>query len=143
MKPRRESNHLVLLPCLVFLWLFKVQFSHAADTLIAGEVMRDWEFLESPNKLFRLLFFPLPYSNQHYLGIQYKNYDELKIVWVANQKNPLEDTSGYLNITKDCKLVIKDSWGTSIPISSEKPVTSANTSVTLLNSGNLVLKAGE
>ncbi|PON62127.1 Serine/threonine protein kinase [Trema orientale] len=144
MKPRRESNHLLLFRCLVFsLWLFNVQLSHAADTLTAGEVMRDWQFLESPNKFFRLLFFVPVYSSHHYLGIQSMYSFETKIVWVANRENPLKDTSGYLNITKEGILMINDSNGTSIIINSEKPVTSSNTSVTLLDSGNLVLRAGQ
>lgn len=134
------NGHVVLLHCFVFLWL---RLSHAADTLAAGSVMKDWEFLVSPNNVFKFGFFNPIFSGNRYLGIQYMNYSELKIVWVANRENPLTDSSGYLNITDDGNLIIHDQRGTSITVNSEKPATSSNISVTLLNSGNLVLKEGQ
>ncbi|XP_057500346.1 G-type lectin S-receptor-like serine/threonine-protein kinase At1g67520 [Actinidia eriantha] len=64
------------------------------DTLAVGQAMRDWEFLESANKLFRVLFFSLEVSNSRYLGIQFMNYSmrsngrvQIKLVWVANHGN--------------------------------------------------------
>lgn len=140
MRPKMVNGPVVLLPCFVFLWL---RLSHAADTLAAGSVMKDWEFLVSPNNVFKFGFFNPIFSGNRYLGIQYMNYSELKIVWVANRQNPLTDSSGYLNITEDGNLVIHDQRGTSITVNSEKPATSSNISVTLLNSGNLVLKEGQ
>ncbi|KAF4384353.1 hypothetical protein F8388_004586 [Cannabis sativa] len=145
MKRRWKSNQLFLLPCFVLLWLFNVHLpSHAADTLIAGEIMRDWQFLESPNKIFRLLFFVPTFSNKRYLGIQHMYAFDAKFVWVANREKPLMDTSGYVNINIEGNLVINSNNTTSFIINSSKPATnSSNTSLKLLDSGNLVLKAGE
>ncbi|XP_060674538.1 G-type lectin S-receptor-like serine/threonine-protein kinase B120 [Ziziphus jujuba] len=141
---RRTSSNMVVLLFLVFLWLLHFKLSSAEDTLTPANSIRDWDFLESPNKLFRLRFFNLGYSGDRYLGIQYMNYSDMKIVWVANQENPLNDTSGILNITKDGNLVIGDSHGTSITINSQTPPSmSSNTSAILLDSGNFILKAGE
>ena len=145
MKSKRGKKiNLIFLPCFVFLWLFNIQLSCAADTLTAGKVMRDWEFLVSRNGLFQLQFFQLGSSDKHYLGIQMPNNSIPEdTVWVANRENPLTDTSGYLNITQDGNLVINDSKGTSITINSEKPTTSSNVIAMFLDSGNLVLRAGE
>nr|XP_048323355.1 G-type lectin S-receptor-like serine/threonine-protein kinase At1g11330 [Ziziphus jujuba var. spinosa] len=141
---RRTSRNLVVLLFLVFLWLLHLKLSCAEDTLTTANTIRDWDFLESPNKLFRLRFFNLGYSSERYLGIQFMNYSDMKIVWVANRENPLNDTSGILNITKDGNLVLSDSHGTSITINSEIPPSmSSNTSAILLDSGNFILKAGQ
>nr|XP_048323380.1 G-type lectin S-receptor-like serine/threonine-protein kinase At1g67520 [Ziziphus jujuba var. spinosa] len=141
---RRTSRNLVVLLFLVFLWLLHLKLSCAEDTLTTANTIRDWDFLESPNKLFRLRFFNLGYSSERYLGIQFMNYSDMKIVWVANRENPLNDTSGILNITKDGNLVLSDSHGTSITINSENPPSmSSNTSAILLDSGNFILKAGQ
>ncbi|GFS40951.1 hypothetical protein Acr_00g0071360 [Actinidia rufa] len=142
---RRTEYFKVILSCLVVFWFICFQGLHAADTLTVGQTMRDWEFLESPNKLFRLQFCGLGVSYGRYLGIQYMN-DRLvpaKFVWVANSRIPLADTSGTLNITVDGNLVLTDSNGTFITISVGQPAPSSNISATLLDSGNLVLRSGE
>ncbi|XP_057500842.1 G-type lectin S-receptor-like serine/threonine-protein kinase At1g67520 isoform X1 [Actinidia eriantha] len=145
-KMRRTEYLKRILSCLVVFWFIFVQGLHAADTLTVGQTTRDWEFLESPNKLFRLKFFSLEVSNLRYLGIQYMNdmLDPAKFVWVANSRIPLTDTSGILNITVDGNLVLTDSNGTFSTISAgQLPATSSNTSATLLDSGNLVLRSRE
>ncbi|GFS40947.1 S-locus lectin protein kinase family protein [Actinidia rufa] len=149
-KMRKPEYFKVILSCLVVFWFICFQGLHAADTLTVGQTMRDWQFLESPNKLFRLLFCSLSVSNLRYLGIKDMNYsllvsgeDHIKLVWVANRRNPLTDTSGILNITVDGNLVLTDSNGTFITISVGQPAISSNTSATLLDSGNLVLRSGE
>ena len=148
---RRTEYLFVILSCLFIFWFNCVQVLHAADTLTVGQAMRDREFLESANKLFRFLFFSLEVSNLRYFGIQYMNYslswfsgeDQIKLVWFANSRNPLTDTSGILDITVDGNPVLTDSNGTFITISAGQPAISSNTSVTLLDSGSLVLRSGE
>ncbi|PSS20910.1 G-type lectin S-receptor-like serine/threonine-protein kinase [Actinidia chinensis var. chinensis] len=142
---RRKEYFKVILSFLVAFWFICVQGLHAANTLTFGQTMRDWEFLESPNKLFRLLFSSPYVANVRYLGIQYMN-DRLagiKFVWVANIRIPLTGTSGILNITVDGNLVLTDSNGIFVTISAGQPAISNNTSATLHNSGNLVLRSGE
>ncbi|GFS40950.1 hypothetical protein Acr_00g0071350 [Actinidia rufa] len=142
---RRKEYFKVILSCLVVFWFICIQGLHAVDTLTVGQTMRDWEFLESPNKLFRLLFSSPYVANVRYLGIQYMN-DRLagiKFVWVANIRIPLTGTSGILNITVDGNLVLTDSNGIFVTISAGQPAISNNTSATLHDSGNLVLRSGE
>ena len=143
MRPKSvTTSHLVLLACLASFSLFGFRLSNAGDTLTAGEVMKDWAYLESQNKMFRLLFFYPAYSSKRYLGIQFMVDYDTKMVWVANRENPLNDTSGYLSITKDGYLVITDERETSITVNLGTPAVNSNTTATLLDSGNLVLKAG-
>ncbi|KAK9266031.1 hypothetical protein L1049_027264 [Liquidambar formosana] len=120
---------------------YKSGISNAGDTLRAGEVMEDWKSLESSKQLFRLRF--LSVNSNRYLVIQYLPSIGTKVVWVANPQNPLNDSSGILIMAQDGNLVITDNRGISIPINSEQPAMSGNTSATLLDSGNLVLRAGE
>ena len=61
---------------------------------------------------------------------------------MANRENSLQSTSGYLHITKDGNLVLEDGKGTSITVNSENPRAGSNVIVTLLDSGNLVMNAG-
>ncbi|XP_060669851.1 G-type lectin S-receptor-like serine/threonine-protein kinase SD1-1 [Ziziphus jujuba] len=133
-------SHLVLLLCLMELELF-----HAAaediHTLTPGTVMNDFDYLWSPNELFRLKFFSVGESSNHYLGIEIIKFE--KIVWVANRDNPFEDTSGVLNITEDGNLLLSNRHGIRITLNSESPAMSSNTSAILLDSGNLILKAGD
>ena len=141
---RGSINSLVLF-CFVFVCF---QICYAADTLTPGNELSDGDFLESPNKWFRLRFFDLGYGvSERYLGVEYtESYGEMKMVWVANRRSPFKDTSGFLNITGDGNLVLSDSYGTSIIINSERPAMSSSNSTTsaaLLDSGNFILKAGE
>ncbi|KAK9266028.1 hypothetical protein L1049_027261 [Liquidambar formosana] len=138
---RSVNSCLVILPCLVLSWFICVGISLAVDTLRAGEVMTYRKSLESSNQLFRLRF--LSVNNNRYLVIQYMPYTGMKVVWVGNPQNPLNDSSGVLNMTQDGNLLITDRNGISITLFSEQPAKSSNTSATLLDSGNLILRAGE
>ncbi|CAL5360730.1 unnamed protein product [Camellia sinensis] len=111
--------------------------------ITVGQVMKDGDFLESSNKRFRLLFFSPDSSNFRYLGIQFMNVSDDsgqdKIVWVANRGKPLR---GTLNISHDGNLMLTDYNGTFITLNAEEqPVPSNDTSATLLDTGNLVLRA--
>nr|XP_048323395.1 G-type lectin S-receptor-like serine/threonine-protein kinase At1g67520 [Ziziphus jujuba var. spinosa] len=110
-------------------------------TLTSGTVMNDFDYLWSPNELFRFNFFSVCESNNHYLGIEIIKFE--KIVWVTNRDNPFEDTSGVLNITEDGNLLLGNRHGIRITLNSDNPAMSSNTSAILLDSGNLILKAGD
>ncbi|KAA8535057.1 hypothetical protein F0562_030060 [Nyssa sinensis] len=115
-----------------------VGVSRATDTLRVGDQMRDYENLESSNKRFQLRFFNPGEFNERYLGIHHSN----NVVWVANRDKPIRDTSGVLKINQDGNLLLSDQSGTSIILNIEQLAMSNNTSATLLDSGNLVLKSG-
>ncbi|THF99146.1 hypothetical protein TEA_007214 [Camellia sinensis var. sinensis] len=90
-----------------------------------------------------------------YLGIQYMNIsvseyeisgrDQVKMVsvWVANRGNPIPDSSGALNFTHVGKLVLTNSSGTFMTINADQQVSISSTSATLLDTRNLVMRAGK
>lgn len=134
--------------CFLLLCCFMTSYSTAqgTDTLEAGNTLRDWEFLESPLKHFQLKFFSPSFSTNRYLGIQYTQGSVTRFIWVANRARPLMDTSGVLNLSREGVLSI-DYNGTSIVVNSERLAArgslNESISVTLLDSGNLVLRAGQ
>ncbi|KAH7546455.1 hypothetical protein FEM48_Zijuj01G0202600 [Ziziphus jujuba var. spinosa] len=70
----------------------------------------------------------------------------MKMGWVANRDTPLTNiVNNYwiLDIGAYRNLVLSDGNSTSITINSESPAMSSNTVAILLDTGNLVLKAGE
>ncbi|CAN1233903.1 G-type lectin S-receptor-like serine/threonine-protein kinase CES101 [Linum perenne] len=123
------------------------------DTLKPGQLLRDWEQLVSSGKVFRLGFFnPNPNTvdlgppGPRYLGIWFNNIPFYS-VWVANRENPVPDSSGALSIGPDGKLKIKHQGSTSpIIINPNQPsqlsnkTTSSLFALTLLDSGNLVIR---
>ncbi|XP_057471845.1 uncharacterized protein LOC130760506 isoform X2 [Actinidia eriantha] len=111
------------------------------DMLSQNKFINDSTTLESAGKKFQLGFFTPGNSNHRYLGIWYSNIPTQTVVWVANRNNPLNDSSGVLKIGDNGNLILLDEtkrvvWNTSIhKVSSE-------TTVKLLDSGNLVLSSG-
>nr|XP_048323425.1 G-type lectin S-receptor-like serine/threonine-protein kinase At1g67520 [Ziziphus jujuba var. spinosa] len=139
------TNDCVVLLCLAFLLLYNVKYlSHAAqDTLTLRNPMGNLDFLDSPNQLFRLSFFNFGDSAMNYLGIQCTIFTEAKIVWVANRENPLKDTPA-LHITPHGNLLLIGNHGTSITLHSQIRVAiNTNTTATLLDIRNFILKAGD
>ncbi|GKC58416.1 G-type lectin S-receptor-like serine/threonine-protein kinase CES101 isoform X1 [Tanacetum coccineum] len=121
------------------------------DTLHQGQLLKDWGYLLSPNKVFILKFFGFGISISPYLGIFYSDIDDDEhnyrylyefhkmAVWVANRNNPIPDIDGSLKIDVHGKLSILSSGNTVLDLFSPTLVT-RNASVTLLDSGNLVLQ---
>ncbi|XP_061357903.1 G-type lectin S-receptor-like serine/threonine-protein kinase At4g03230 [Gastrolobium bilobum] len=122
----------------------------ARDTLNAGEkIIGNETTLVSAGKKFELGFF-FPVGNitgvkGRYLGIWYYRQDGSEpytVVWVANRDKPVTvDSTGVFQIAKDGNLVVADtSSGKKNYWSSElKNSSSANKTVKLMDSGNLVL----
>ncbi|KAI3684751.1 hypothetical protein L6452_33977 [Arctium lappa] len=139
------------------------------DTLQQGRPFKDWDELISSNNVFVFKFFSFGTSIRPYLGIFYKakipneyteSYSEaharwdMKIynqnhkyeqnfpnepVWVANRNNPIPDIYSNLIIDVNGKLSILSSAGTVLDLFAPTPV-ARNASVTLLDTGNLVLR---
>lgn len=66
----------------------------AVDTIAANQTIRDGDTIVSAGGSFELGFFSPGTSTNRYLGIWYKKISTGTVVWVANRKIPLDDTSG-------------------------------------------------
>ncbi|KAK0598247.1 hypothetical protein LWI29_032916 [Acer saccharum] len=121
------------------------------DKLLQGEERKDGDELLSTFGKFKFGFFTPPSSSERYIGVWYNKpedrmsyqprYNEVqsrKVVWVANRNTPIIDKSASLRIdSTDGNLKIFHSGGNPIAITSVEGA--RNTSVTLEQSGNLVL----
>ncbi|KAK1566968.1 hypothetical protein Q3G72_006726 [Acer saccharum] len=121
------------------------------DKLLQGEERKDGDELLSTFGKFKFGFFTPPSSSERYIGVWYNKpedrmsyqprYNEVqsrKVVWVANRNTPIIDKSASLRIdSTDGSLKIFHSGGNPIAITSVEGA--RNTSVTLEQSGNLVL----
>ncbi|KAL0003705.1 hypothetical protein SO802_011266, partial [Lithocarpus litseifolius] len=116
--------------------------SAALDMLKQGNVLNSSQYLVSAKQRFTLGFFSLYYGDKKnsYLGIWYTNYSE-NIVWIANRNRPISDDSrAFLTLDHLGKLMIKFDGGDPIVIySGTGGAETENTSVTLLDDGNLVV----
>ncbi|KAA8523039.1 hypothetical protein F0562_009462 [Nyssa sinensis] len=122
------------------MFCYFVNFCQASNTLRPGDILRNNETLVSVGGLFELGFFGTGgSSSDHYLGIWFKNDKQKKAVWVANRENPILDDSGVLTIRYDGNMVITDIRLIPIIVNYGMLATSSNTSVKLLDSGNLIL----
>ena len=87
-------------------------------------------------------FFSPINSTNRYLGIWYNKISVVtyfSVVWVANRDRPLKDFSGVLTIYEDGNLVVLNGQA-EILWSSNVSNSGPNSSATLLDSGNLVLR---
>ncbi|KAK7402007.1 hypothetical protein VNO78_13932 [Psophocarpus tetragonolobus] len=118
------------------------QHCSAADILNVGEKITEDSAgnLVSFNSTFELGFFVLNSSTsvKRYLGIWYHGLEPQTVVWVANREKPVLDSGGVFTISEDGNLVVEVAsnryWSSELKASS-----STNTTLKLLDSGNLVL----
>ena len=136
-----------LLSSISFFYILLLCSSHvfccAKDILNHGEWMSDnGSTLVSPGGMFELGFFtPMETSSsERFVGIWYHGWGQQKVVWVANRNEPIPDGStGVFGIADDGNLKVLDNsskeyWSTTV-----KKSLSANRTVKLMDSGNLVL----
>nr|XP_023901411.1 G-type lectin S-receptor-like serine/threonine-protein kinase At4g03230 [Quercus suber] len=121
-------------------------FCSARDILKHGEWIIDNDStLVSPGGKFELGFFtPMENSNsERFVGIWYHKWGKQAVVWVANRNQPIpKGSTGKFGIAEDGNLMVLDTssygresyWSAGLAKSS-----SANRTVKLLDSGNLVL----
>ncbi|KAF8083319.1 hypothetical protein N665_0783s0027 [Sinapis alba] len=117
------------------------------DTLLQGQYLKDGQELVSAFNIFRLKFFNKN-SRNYYLGIWYdnlylndnSNYDanQDKPVWIANRDNPIPGRSGSLTVDSLGRLKILTGASSLLELSSTE--TTRNTTLKLLDSGNLQLQ---
>ncbi|CAL1382710.1 unnamed protein product [Linum trigynum] len=139
---------------LFFIISSSISFSHVltkeTDTLKPGQLLRDWEQLVSQSKVFRLGFFnPNPDTvhlgpaGPRYLGIWF-DHIPFYSVWVANREDPIPDSSGALSIDpNDGKLKLTHRGNQQHPViinPSQKNTSNNDVALTLLDSGNLVVR---
>lgn len=140
-----------------FCYLFNNPCFSETDTLHQGQQLKDWDELTSSNKVFSLKFFSFGTVVTPYLGIFYNNpqiryrnsdyyqkgeSDDFRnmAVWVANRNKPVPDIYGKLIIDVYGKFSILSSGGTVLDLFSPRQLVARNASVTLLDTGNLVLR---
>ncbi|KAK9232015.1 hypothetical protein WN943_022257 [Citrus x changshan-huyou] len=131
--------------------------STLTDKLVQGQLLKDGMLLVSAFGNFKLGFFSPASSTttERYLGIWHDTapdtlgwyfrpilprYQTDEPIWIANRNTPILDQSGVLTIDSiDGNLKILHNGGNPIAVSSVEGA-SNNTSATLLQSGNLVLR---
>ena len=128
---------------LSFSWCFLTCPSYSdTDTILQGQEIRDWQHLVSANGVFRLQFFSHGTYYKRYLGISYNIGGSAKVgeteVWIVNRNSPIIGTSGSLMIDSDGNMKISSSGSSPIIINSVQA--SGNTSATLLDNGNFILR---
>ncbi|KAJ0983495.1 hypothetical protein J5N97_011750 [Dioscorea zingiberensis] len=108
---------------------------------MVGQSIGEGQTLVSANKIYELGFFIPAGSTKRYLGIWYHQLPVQTIVWVANRERPVSDSSGIFTIDAQGSLLIRDSKGTVLVLSSSTNTKGSNqTMAKLMDSGNFVLK---
>ncbi|RVW68948.1 G-type lectin S-receptor-like serine/threonine-protein kinase B120 [Vitis vinifera] len=117
---------------------FHLQFVDAfTDTILQGQSLITSQTIISAGGNFELGFFSPGKSTKYYVGIWYKKISEQTIVWVANRDYPFTNPSVVLTVSTDGNLeILEGKFSYKVTSISS----SSNTSATLLDSGNLVLR---
>ncbi|KAL2454071.1 G-type lectin S-receptor-like serine/threonine-protein kinase [Abeliophyllum distichum] len=114
--------------------------SNGKDTISPKEILRQNDTLVSAGRVFELGFFQDGVFGNLFLGIWLKKDGNKKPVWIANRENPLEDSTSTLQIRHDGNLILTDLRQAAIIVNYGMISTGANTSATLLDTGNFVLR---
>ncbi|KAM0952364.1 putative S-locus glycoprotein [Dioscorea sansibarensis] len=116
--------------------------SIARDTVTPNNPLPDNETLISSDGTFSLGFFrPSSSSSNLYLGLWYGKITPKTIVWVANRKDPVINSTAVLSISSNGSLLITNQDSTVIWSSGVKEVT--NPVAQLLDTGNLVVRSDD
>ncbi|XVF78678.1 hypothetical protein PTKIN_Ptkin14bG0154900 [Pterospermum kingtungense] len=126
----------------VMLLIFYSRFSNGTDTLTSSQSISDGNNLVSREGNFELGFFSPGTSRSRYVGIWYKNIPVRTVVWVANRRNPINDSSGVLLLNRKGNLILTSKrigvvWSTNSMKIARDPM------LQLLDSGNLVIRDGD
>ncbi|KAJ6753658.1 hypothetical protein OIU79_026485 [Salix purpurea] len=117
-------------------------FCNTADTLTLSQSLSDGgtRTLVSKDGSFELGFFSPGSSRNRYVGIWYKNIPIRTVVWVANRKNPINDSSGFLMIDNTGNFVLVSNNNSTVVWSSNLTKAAQSGMGELLDSGNLCLR---
>ncbi|PQQ09497.1 G-type lectin S-receptor-like serine/threonine-protein kinase [Prunus yedoensis var. nudiflora] len=131
------SQSVLLLLC----FTFKAYTSMASNTISPGQSLSGNQTITSPGGIFELGFFTPGNSQNHYIGIWYKNLQKA-VVWVANRNQPVSDPSssalhlfqnGNLTLLNQSKSAVWSTHDHSLPVFSN------STKAMLLDNGNFVI----
>ena len=113
------------------------------DTLLQGQSLKDGQELVSAFNIFKLKFFNFKNSRKLYLGVWYNNlylnYVQDRPVWIANRDNPIPRRPGSLMIDSLGRLKILRGGASSLLLNLSSTESTGNTTLKLLDSGNLQL----
>ncbi|KAL3740477.1 hypothetical protein ACJRO7_021717 [Eucalyptus globulus] len=115
-----------------------VGLSRSADTITLSQPMRDNETLVSAGAKFELGFFSAGNSSNRHVGIWFYNIPVKTVIWVANRDDPVNGSSGVLQIGTGGNLVIVDGTGRAVWSTNTTNMASDSVAAQLLDSGNLV-----
>lgn len=118
---------------------FLFALTRATDTLTPGQSLTDGNTLVSAGEVFEIGFFSPKSSTNRHVGIWYHNFSTDTVLWVANREAPVSDRSGSLTISADGNLVLVDGRKQVLWSANASSLTSNQTTVKLLDSGNLQL----
>ncbi|KAI3904156.1 hypothetical protein MKW98_021742, partial [Papaver atlanticum] len=137
----RHRGKMIMLPCIfISVFLACLRLGSAA---VVGTSITQTQFITNPesivsskNGIFRLSFFSLGNSSNHYVGIWYNNIPGPTVVWVANRDHPL-----IFKIASDGNLVVLDGqgklcWTTNVTTG----IVIDHLVAELIDTGNLVLR---
>ncbi|CAN6574397.1 unnamed protein product [Malus baccata var. baccata] len=140
-KPNSKFVFSVILVC-VFL---ESHVSLAADTISENQSLSGDQTIASAGGMFELGFFKPGQLSNYYIGIWYSKQvvSEMTVVWVANREIPVSDRFSSVLTILDGNLVLLNMsknpvWSTDL----NSTTNSGSVQAVLLDSGNLVLKAG-
>ncbi|CAN6702079.1 unnamed protein product [Malus baccata var. baccata] len=122
-------------------------FCCARDTITYDTPITDGvesETLVSSGGRFELGFFsPSPEGTQRYVGIWYHQLSPRTVVWVANREKPVDNSTSYGSLAlQDGNLHVLDAAGNRYWSTEVETSESLTQTVTLMDSGNLVLSSG-
>lgn len=126
--------------CIMIFLCYSVSSLNAKHTILPNQVLGENESLVSAGGVFELGFFQGAVSGDVFAGIWFKNLVNKKPVWVANRDNPLQHRYATLAIRYDGNLIVSDRRQAPMIVNYGMLASSPNTSATLLDNGNLILK---
>ncbi|KAM1010064.1 hypothetical protein TB1_044707 [Malus domestica] len=119
--------------------------SLAADTISENQSLSGDQTIASAGGMFELGFFKPGQLSNYYIGIWYSKQvvSEMTVVWVANREIPVADRFSSVLTILDGNLVLLNMsknpvWSTDL----SSTTSSGSVQAVLLDSGNLVLRAG-
>ncbi|KAK3431773.1 hypothetical protein EUGRSUZ_E03630 [Eucalyptus grandis] len=126
---------------LMFFLSFHVLHCYAVYQITPSQPLFQNQTLMSSSQIFELGFFTPNSSQNHYIGMRYKNMSPSKIIWVANRDNPLSYRDSYATLTigSDGSLKLLDGqqnivWSINVSIQTK------NAAAVLMDTGNFVLQ---
>ncbi|KAK9706608.1 hypothetical protein RND81_07G138600 [Saponaria officinalis] len=119
--------------------LLSFRFCDALDSITTTNIINDQESIISNNGTYKLAFFSPRNSTSRYVGIYYNNLPAMQVIWVANRNNPVTDSSGSFQISKDGNLQVLNGQKSILWSSNLALVATNSSKAQLRDSGNLVL----